>query len=140
MSEPSGGPSRGSYILVVEDDAQVRRMVAEVLTDEGWEVRVARHGLEALDQARAQEPALVVLDINLPLMRGERVAQELHGMYDGIPILVITASGRVVDYATAARAFGYLAKPFDIDRLAAAVRQGLARGRQIEHRLEQGES
>lgn len=114
-------------ILVVDDDAQIRRTVRWALEDEGLPVVTAADGRQALDRAAAQPPALVVLDMGLPRLDGDGVAGGLHALYDGrVPIVVITADGSAAEKARRVGAVSYLAKPFEIDDLIAAVRHALA--------------
>ena len=113
-------------ILVVEDDALVRRSVCAALEDEGLLVVAAADGQAALRVAALQPPALVVLDITLPILNGYLVAdalRETHG--SDLPILVMSADGRVREKARRVGAFAHLHKPFDLEDLVRGVRQGL---------------
>jgi len=120
------------YILVVEDDPDIRELLRVVLVAEGWQTVEVTDGLAALEQAREHEPSVVLLDMDLPRLHGELVADELQQLYDDIAILVITASIQIREQARKARAFGYLKKPFDVNALIAAVGVGLNRGRRPE--------
>lgn len=117
------------YILVVEDDPDIRELLRVVLAAEGWQTVEVTDGLAALEQAREHEPSVVLLDMDLPRLHGEFVADELQHLYDDIAILVITASTQIREQARKARAFGYLKKPFDVNAVIAAVGVGLNRGR-----------
>lgn len=120
------GPSEAP-ILVVEDELQVRQTIQWVLEDEGLPVQTASNGEEALNVAEQRRPALVVLDMALPILNGDDVAAGLRSTYgDEIPILVVTADGRAAAKAERIGAFDYLQKPFDIDDLVSAVQRGLA--------------
>ena len=127
-------------ILIIEDNPDVQDLIATVLRQEGLQVEIAETGEEGVAMARQGRPALVVLDIGLPRMDGESVARELHAVHDGVPILVVTADGHAAEHARNVRAFGYLSKPFDLDHLVEAVRQGLRRGRAIEDRMDETET
>jgi DNA-binding response OmpR family regulator len=104
----------------------VRHVIRSALEEEGLTVETAADGRQALDQATRRRPRLVILDMGLPRLDGAGLAAALRAIYgDGLPLLVITADGHVVDKARRVGARAYLAKPFDLDDLAAAVRQVL---------------
>jgi DNA-binding response OmpR family regulator len=128
MTAPTSGlPSRrAAVILVVEDDPQVRKVVCEALSEDGLDVLEAADGREAIERARDQPPALVVLDVTLPVVDGYRVAADLCVAYGAaLPILVMSADGQIREKAQRVGAYAYLRKPFDLDVLLAAVRSGL---------------
>ena len=115
-------------VLVVEDDASVRQTIRWALEDAGLVVRLARDGMEGLDQARHERPGLVVLDVGLPRLTGDGFAENVRRLYGGnVPILVITADGRAADKAQRIQAFAFIQKPFNVDDLVSVVRQGLER-------------
>ena len=112
-------------VLVVDDDADMRLAMDEVLTDHGLLVEVAGDGREALQRAADRRPALVILDITLPIVDGYGVADALHEQYGTIPILAITADGRAPQKAHRVGAYAYLRKPFELDDLVRMVERGL---------------
>lgn len=112
-------------ILVVDDELPLLRAMEWVLADEGWNVETAATGKEALDRAAERKPALVVLDMALPVVSGEGVASGLRSMYGDVPIIVVTADGRAEAKARRVGARGYLQKPFNLDDLIDSVRDGL---------------
>jgi DNA-binding response OmpR family regulator len=115
-----------SPILVVEDDISLRETIQWTLEDEGWPVESAADGRQALDLASRTRPALIVLDVGLPVVSGQDVAREVASMYDNRPpILVITSDGRAATKARQMGAFTYLLKPFALDDLIAAIETGL---------------
>ena len=113
-------------VLVVDDDPDMRLTMHEVLTDEGLDVDVAADGREALDRAASQPPALVILDLTLPVLDGFEVADRLHERHGLLPILAVTADGRAPQKARRVGAYAYLRKPFELDALVSLVRHGLA--------------
>lgn len=113
-------------VLVVEDDNDLRQTIQWLLEDEGFEVETAGDGKEALDHARQRKPALVLLDMNLPILDGYGVANGLRSIYGStISILTMTADGRAAEKAQRIGALGYLSKPFELDALINAVRAAL---------------
>jgi two-component system, chemotaxis family, chemotaxis protein CheY len=109
-------------VLVVDDDPDILDAICDILETEGYRVARARHGLEALDQITTEVPAIILLDLMMPVMDGPAFAQALRDRQLGarIPIVVISADGNP-QKAAAVGATGFLAKPFDIDALLAQV-------------------
>ncbi|MBI3969562.1 MAG: response regulator [Chloroflexi bacterium] len=114
-------------ILIVDDDPMIRQIIAQALAEEGFPVESASDGLDALNRITVRRPAMVLLDMSLPLMDGFDFAAALHETYcDSVPIVVVTANGHAADDARQVGACGYLDKPFDLERLVATVWQALA--------------
>lgn len=111
-------------ILVVEDDEAILRSVEEILADEGYVVAVASHGKEALELIERTPPRLILLDMKMPVMDGWAFAAAYHES-DGphAPILVLTAARDSAARAAEIAAAGYIAKPFDLDKLLDLVRR-----------------
>src|SRR4051812_45129642 len=113
-------------VLVVDDDPDMRHAINEVLEDQGFIVDVASDGRQALERAGDEAPALVILDITLPVLDGYAVADELRQRFGLLPILAITADGRAPQKARRVGAYAYLRKPFELDDLLAMVSRGLS--------------
>jgi CheY-like chemotaxis protein len=119
--------SRGMpQILVVEDDEAIRGLVSDVLRDDGYTVREASNGIEALEQLRRGKPDLIVLDLMMPVMDGWAFVEEcrIKQYCEDVPIIVTSASHDLPRTAERLRDFGVrtcLAKPFDVDGLLALV-------------------
>lgn len=109
-------------ILVVDDDKATNQLVANILTREGYAVETAANGLEGLLVLDRVQPALVILDIAMPLMDGNTFAQRLAKRRARPPILVMTGLDDVAAIAASLGAEGYLAKPFHYPDLINAVR------------------
>lgn len=115
-------------VLIVEDDPDLREMVQWFLEDEGFVVKTAGNGKEALDCAIVNKPSLVLLDMTLPVIDGYGVAAGLQKVYGNhLPILTMTADGHAVEKAGRIGAIGYLCKPFELNALVDAVRAALGR-------------
>lgn len=120
-SDTTQGPT-SSPILVVEDDTQVLDLVTWALEDEGYRVVVAGDGAAAIEKARGQRPALVLLDWSLPDLNGDRVAEALRALFgDTLPIVLMTADGRSAEKAQRVGAAAFFHKPFDVETVLAAV-------------------
>ena len=112
-------------VLVAEDDPELRELVALTLTDAGMEVEQARDGREALEHVVAHKPDLVLLDMRMPVMDGRAFCDAIRTRGDPPPVVVMTAGDRAAQTAQELGAVSWLAKPFDIDDLVAAVRRSL---------------
>jgi two-component system alkaline phosphatase synthesis response regulator PhoP len=115
-------------ILVVDDDENLRRLIAAYLESEGYEVRQAADGNEALARVEEQESQLVVLDLMLPGINGLDVARKIRAK-GKTPILMLTARGSEDDVLRGfeAGADDYLVKPFSPKVLVARVKAVLRR-------------
>jgi len=123
----SESPRDQRRVLVVDDDPSLRLAIEWALQDEGLSVMGAGDGQEAIERGTEQRPALVVLDMGLPVVSGDGVAAGLRAAHGTqLPILIITADGKAAEKARRVGAFDYLHKPFDLADLVAAVHRGLA--------------
>ena len=117
-------------ILIVDDEPNILISVEYLMKREGFEVSVARDGLEALDRARADRPDLVVLDVMMPRLDGFQVCEQLRADPElaGLPILMLTAKGRAVEMkqGLAVGADDYMPKPFSTRELVERVKALLA--------------
>ena len=115
-------------ILVVDDEASIRRILETRLSMIGYEVITAADGLEALENFRESDPDLVVLDVMMPKLDGYGVCQELRKESD-VPIIMLTALGDVADRITGLElgADDYVMKPFSPKELEARIRSVLRR-------------
>jgi DNA-binding NarL/FixJ family response regulator len=121
----------GGSILVVDDDASVRTLLTELLSDLGKPVRAASSGPEAVASLDAGPPALMVLDINLPGLSGYEVCRRVKDRFGGeTPVLFISGE-RTEPFDRAAGllvgADDYVVKPFEPGELIARARRLLAR-------------
>jgi two-component system, OmpR family, response regulator len=117
-------------LLVVEDDAKLRRALDRGLQREGYAVDTAETGHEGLELASARDYDAVVLDVMLPGLDGFSVCQALRHCDRWVPILMLTARGAVRDRISGldAGADDYLVKPFDFGELLARLRALIRRG------------
>lgn len=118
-------------ILIADDEPNIVLSLEFVLQEEGYAVRVARDGVEALEAIAAQLPDLVLLDVMLPRMNGFEVCQRIRSRPEWRPLRVVmlSAKGREVEVqkGLALGADAYVTKPFAIKDLLAEVQRQLAR-------------
>jgi two-component system, OmpR family, response regulator MprA len=118
----------GGRVLVIEDDTEITDALRRSLRHEGYEVRTAGDGVEALDAAAEFIPDLVVLDLGLPRLDGIEVCKQLRADGD-VPILILTARTETDDRVTGldSGADDYLVKPFERQEFLARIRALLRR-------------
>ncbi len=120
--------SADGRVLIVEDDREIAEVLRRTLGREGYEVRIAADGIDALEVASAFVPDLVVLDLGLPRLDGIEVCRRLRA--DGDPaILMLTARAETEDRVDGldSGADDYLVKPFERRELLARIRALLRR-------------
>jgi two-component system KDP operon response regulator KdpE len=122
MTSPPSGP----LVLVIEDEAQIRKFLRASLTAHGYRLEEAETGKQGLLQAALKPPEIVILDLGLPDMDGLEVTRELR-TWSAVPIVVLSARGQEQDKVAAldAGADDYLTKPFSVVELAARLRVAL---------------
>jgi CheY-like chemotaxis protein len=116
------GPHRtpaSCSVLVVDDDRDIRETLQEILETEGYEVQTARNGADGLERARASRPALILLDLFMPVMDGAefRQRQLQDTALADIPVVVVSAAAGLEERIAALRVAGHLEKPLDIEHL-----------------------
>jgi DNA-binding response OmpR family regulator len=116
-------------ILVVDDEPSIIDLATLYLEGEGFSVRRAATGREALEQVAAATPDLVILDIMLPEMSGWEVCKALRAQHAQLPVIMVTARGDAVDRVVGLElgADDYVVKPFHGRELVARVRAVLRR-------------
>jgi CheY-like chemotaxis protein len=114
-------------VLVVDDDPDILEALSEILEAEGFEIRRARNGKEALERLEPAPPSLILLDLMMPVMDGWEFAQRMRQKpaVAAIPIIVLSADRNVGSKAADIGAVGHLAKPFELNDLLDMVRRSL---------------
>ncbi|GAA5095380.1 sigma-54 dependent transcriptional regulator [Bartonella acomydis] len=118
-----------SDILIVDDEADIRELVAGILDDEGYETRVACNSDEALAQISARIPKLIFLDIWLQGSRldGLALLDEIKTRYPALPVVMISGHGNIETAVSAIKrgAYDFIEKPFKADRLVLVAERTL---------------
>ena len=104
-------------ILVIDDDVEILAMLRDFLEGEGLSVRTAVNGAEALEMLDEVAPALILLDMRMPVLDGWAFAERLRERRSSYPIVVMTAAESARRWAEEIGATGYIAKPFDVNEL-----------------------
>lgn len=108
-------------ILVVEDDEPIRTILAEALRDEGYTVHTARNGQQALDAVRSTTFAVLLIDLQMPVMDGWKLVRTLREQGCLIPVVIMTASRDAAKLKHELTVAAYVDKPFDLERLFAIL-------------------
>jgi two-component system, OmpR family, response regulator len=125
LTRPDGSALR---VLVVDDEASICELLSMALRYEGWDVRTAHDGTDAVRAAREFRPDAVVLDVMLPDMDGLEVLRRLRADSPLVPVVFLTAKDALEDRIAGLTAGGddYVTKPFSLEEVAARLR-GLLR-------------
>jgi two-component system OmpR family response regulator len=120
-------------ILVVDDEEKIRRILRQVIENDGFTVLEAQNGLEALSVFLNEKPALVILDVMMPEMDGIEFLKKIRPHYD-TPVIILSAKDDLVDKAIGfmMEIDDYVAKPFSPLEMAMRVKAVLKRYRKAE--------
>lgn len=115
-------------VLIVDDDAKLRKLLREYLEDYGFQVLTLEDGLSVLETLKTESPDIVILDIMLPKKDGLEVLKEIRTEFD-VPVIMLTAKGEDADRIVGLElgADDYLPKPFNPRELLARIRAVLRR-------------
>ncbi len=116
-------------VLLVDDDADILRLVALVLRSDGYDVVAAGNGEDALRECEKEPFSLVLLDLMMPKMDGETFLGRLHERFgdDAPPVVVVSASSERAEVARSHGAVGTLEKPFELEDVREMVEMLLMR-------------
>lgn len=116
----------GSPVMIVDDDDDVRDLIALVIEGEGYPTLTARDGVEALDLLRAgATPRLILLDLRMPRMNGAEFLEALHAnpRRKTIPVVVMTGDPVGIREVARSGATRCLRKPLDFDQIVESIHQ-----------------
>lgn len=118
--------NNSATIIVIEDEAQIRRFLRTTLAAEGYRIIEAETGKQGLTEAATRKPDLIILDLGLPDMDGVEVMKSLRA-WSSVPVIILSARSQESDKVSAldAGADDYLVKPFGVDELLARIRVAL---------------
>jgi CheY-like chemotaxis protein len=129
MTATKSAQEIAARLLVVDDDADLRQFTAAVLVSNGYDVVQAQHGREALVRLTEDNPDLVVLDLNMPVMDGWQFCAEQERLADGrlaaTPVLLLTGAERALEHQAATKAVALVQKPFEPEVLLVAIKAAL---------------
>ena len=125
-------------VLVVDDEAEIRSLLAAVLQNKGYEVVTAEDGAAAVQAVPRERPAVILMDLSMPRMNGMDALPEIKRLDAEVPVIICTAHA---DLATAVRAmklgaYDYLTKPFDVELLILTLERAVERHR-LHSRIEE---
>jgi len=131
VSEKSSERAEREKLLVVEDDRAIQRMIGDYFRHAGYDVVTAGDGETGARMATSEKPTVVILDLMLPKMDGLAVCREVRQRNPGLPIIMLTAKGDVVDKVVGLEmgADDYLTKPFSLRELEARIKTVMRRTR-----------
>lgn len=116
-----------SKVLIVDDDAGIRMLLSKFLQREGFEVITAEDGLQGVEEAKANHPDIVVLDVVMPRMDGLTAARliKYYKPLTNVPIIFLTAkdADKEIELAEQARAAVYITKPFDVHQVIDIIKE-----------------
>ncbi len=122
MGSISSPPGTDSLILVIDDDATIRLFLSLALEEEGFRVVTAADGQEGLERVAHEMPALVVLDVAMPILDGHGFAARFRATGGAsVPLIVVSAGGQIADGGGPIEAYATLSKPFELDELIRTV-------------------
>ncbi|MBT4484708.1 MAG: sigma-54-dependent Fis family transcriptional regulator, partial [Candidatus Latescibacteria bacterium] len=121
-------------ILIVDDEKKIRMILSQILSDEGYTVKAVNSGEEALSNVDSYDPALILMDQNMPGMDGIETLVYIKEKNPSITIIILTAYGSIPLAVEAMKkgAYDYLTKPFDNDELLIVIRRALEHNRLTE--------
>lgn len=118
-------------VLVVDDEAKMRRLLEIMLKQMGYDVLQAGNGRQALDLLREEAVDLIITDLRMPELDGMDLLRELNAQNSEVPVIVVTAYG-TVDSAVQTMKYGacdYIVRPFELEAVEAAVTRALKLGK-----------
>jgi two-component system OmpR family response regulator len=129
MAKAESSSAAPARLLVVDDEPNIRDLLAASLRFAGFEVITAANGREALNAAQTQNPDLLVLDVMLPDMDGFTITRRLRERGGTTPVLFLTAKGETADKIAGLTVGGddYVTKPFSLEEVVARIRAILRR-------------
>src|SRR5262245_222216 len=116
-------------ILIVDDDKDLRSILGDILSDEGYHIVLADSGEHALQRLEKQPVNLVLTDLKMPGMSGQQLFEACLQRYPSLPVVILTAHGTVDEALEMIRdgAYDYIAKPYNTQDLLMRISRALER-------------
>jgi DNA-binding response OmpR family regulator len=114
--------TENKLILVIEDDPSTQVILQDTLENEGYTVLMAIDGVEGLGRLSQGYPALVLLDVHMPLLGGKKVVQILRARHVEVPLLILSADEANRIWAREIGAAAFLSKPFEVAELLELIK------------------
>ncbi|MBI2646420.1 MAG: sigma-54-dependent Fis family transcriptional regulator, partial [Deltaproteobacteria bacterium] len=117
-----------SHILVIDDEANIRKVLKALLEQEGVHVSEAKDGVEALSLLKKDSFQTIITDLRMPNLDGMGFLEASLKQYPDIPIIIVTAHGTVDSAVSALKmgAFDYISKPFDKTEMIQVIKKALS--------------
>lgn len=114
-------------ILIVDDEASILNALSGVLKDEGYDIRTAENGTEALDRIKEEPPALVLLDIWMPGLDGIEILTRIKKDYPNLPVVMMSGHGSIETAVRATKlgAYDYIEKPLSLEKVTLLIQHVL---------------
>ena len=114
-------------ILVIDDEAVIRRMLVRLLVKEAYRVLTASNGKEGIETMEKEKPDLIVLDLKMPHMDGIETLKRIRAVNNEVVVIILTAYGTTHTAAEAMKlgAHDFISKPFDITRVRVSIRNAV---------------
>ncbi len=124
-------------ICIVDDEPAILNTLSSILEDEGYQVVVAKSGVEGLKVVRSEAPDLVILDIWMPEMDGLETLKRLRAQFPGILVVMMSGHGSIETAVKSTKlgAYDYLEKPLDLEKVTILVRNALHQRKLEEENL-----
>lgn len=106
----------GHKLLIVDDQIGVRMLLNELFNEE-YHVELAANGYEAVEKFKEETPSLVMLDMKMPGLDGMETLQSIKQLNASVPVIMITASGELMEQAKMLGAADFIQKPFDLNNV-----------------------
>lgn len=121
----------GETILIVDDEESVRKSLADVMRDEGYDVVTVASGREGIDALNETQPSLALLDIAMPEMDGIETLRRIREVRPDLPVIMVTGHGTIETAVKTTKmgAYDFIVKPPELQHLTLVVKHGIEESR-----------
>lgn len=121
-TDREGASASRPRVLVIDDDDAVCEILREALTDEGYAVATVPHGAAALDMVRHHQPAVIILDLRMPIMDGWSFAEQYRRRADpAASLILLSATKDIEESARRIGAAAFISKPFELTDVVSKI-------------------